>query len=104
MTMTNSDAAPRAERLTHYLVNFVGQGTPADANTVALELGKGLAAAGVDLVSASTYITPLGADPHKLGLKDNWSRISGYEREEFVARWPELATVLDLLSSGASQT
>ncbi|MGD9729843.1 MAG: hypothetical protein AB7V39_26170 [Nitrospiraceae bacterium] len=84
--------------LTHYLINFVGHGPAVEANTLAVELGKGMAAAGVDLLMASSYISKLGADPYKLGLADNWRKIQGKDRQKFITHWPELALCLDLLT------
>jgi hypothetical protein len=93
--MINESDAPV---ITHYLVNFIGQGTPVTSQTIALELGKALAGAGVDLLAAQTYISQLGVDPYRIGLKENWDKVNGADREEFQLRFPELAMCLDLLT------
>lgn len=107
MTVNNSDATSPVvgeEQLTHYLVNFVGRGEPVEMSKIALELGKGLAAAGVDLLMATSYSSQLGADPYKLGLPDIWAQITGPERQWFSRQWPELTLALDLLSDRGVST
>lgn len=100
--VTNNGHNPQVEAgnrvYTHYLVNFTGQGEPVPASAVAFELGKAMAAAGVDLLMATTYASPLGVNPQEIGLKDNWDKVSEADREELLLRFPELCFCLDLLA------
>ncbi len=88
------------DQITHYLVNFTGLGEPVESETVALHLGKAMAAAGVQLLMASTYISQIGVDPYRIGLADTWNKICAnpVQRQELNKRFPELVLALDLLS------
>lgn len=92
--------ANNQEIITHYLVNFTGRGEPVEAKAIALHLGKAMAAAGVDLLMASTHISQIGVDPYRIGLADVWNKICAnpIDRQQIAAQFPELVLVLDLLS------
>lgn len=85
------------EPITHYLMNFMGQGPAVDPNRLAHEIGKALAACGVDLVMATTYISSLSVDPVEVGIKDTWMRVTDDDKQELRWRFSHLCLAIDLI-------
>lgn len=84
------------EKMAYYIFTFGGTNEqPVPMEMLALAMGETLRVAGVDLVYAYAYVSPVGIRADYLALHEVWDKMGEVRQRLFRDQYPELALALE---------
>lgn len=104
---TLEGSGEKVEQVKYYIVTFAGVEPspeeedavvePLDGNCIALELGRGLANLGVDLIFSLVYVSPILLRPEMMAIHEAWADMSGSDKRTLALLSPRLSMCIQNL-------